>query len=278
MTDSDLKPGQKRTYVLGHSDRELDRLSAQARLLNPITTRFLREGGIAGGMRVLDVGTGAGDVAFVAADLVGVEGEVVGLEREPAALVVAKSRANAAALRNVSFREGDPSDMVFEQPFDAIIGRYVLLFQEDPARMLRKLVPHVKPGGVIVFHEPVLDARSFPASSMWDRCCRWVVETLRQNGAETQMGIKLYSTFLAAGLPAPVMRVEAILRGGADSYDLANWLAGLVATLLPLMERFGIASAADLGLQTLAERMTDEIVANASVVMRHLEVGAWCRV
>ena len=52
-------------YVLGHSAREIDRLTAQARLIDPITRGFFRDAGIAAGMRVLDVGCGAGDVAFL---------------------------------------------------------------------------------------------------------------------------------------------------------------------------------------------------------------------
>ena len=38
------------------------------------TTRFLEDAGIARGMKVLDVGTGAGDVALLVADLVGRRG------------------------------------------------------------------------------------------------------------------------------------------------------------------------------------------------------------
>jgi hypothetical protein len=68
-------------YALGHSPRELERLAVQARLVDPITRAFLREAGIAPGMRVLDVGCGAGDVAFLAADLVGRDGAVIGIER-----------------------------------------------------------------------------------------------------------------------------------------------------------------------------------------------------
>ena len=37
--------GTSRTYVLGHSDRELESLRVQARLIDPITLRFMREGG-----------------------------------------------------------------------------------------------------------------------------------------------------------------------------------------------------------------------------------------
>ena len=58
-------------YALGHSDGELERLSVQSRFVEPITRQFLQEAGISTGMRVLDVGSGAGDVAFLAADLVG---------------------------------------------------------------------------------------------------------------------------------------------------------------------------------------------------------------
>jgi len=110
-------------YALGHTDRELDRLHAQARLVEPITRRFFREAGIAPGMRVLDVGSGAGDVAFLAAEMVGEKGEVVGTDPGAAALVVARRRTDERSLRNVSFRDGDPAEMKFEQPFDAVVGR-----------------------------------------------------------------------------------------------------------------------------------------------------------
>jgi ubiquinone/menaquinone biosynthesis C-methylase UbiE len=135
--DSDPAP----QYVLGHSDREIERLKAQARLIDPITQRFFREAGMDAGMRVLDVGTGVGDVAFLAAEVVGDEGEVVGVDRVPAVLESARARASARSLRNVQFREGDPGEIAFERPFDAVIGRYVLQFQKDPASMLRTTAP-----------------------------------------------------------------------------------------------------------------------------------------
>src|SRR5262245_46452516 len=47
-------------YVFGHSERELEWLATQARVVDPITRWFLREAGLMAGMRVLDVGSGAG--------------------------------------------------------------------------------------------------------------------------------------------------------------------------------------------------------------------------
>jgi ubiquinone/menaquinone biosynthesis C-methylase UbiE len=277
MADSD-RDGSIRTYVLGHSDRELDRLAAQAQLIDPITRRFLRDAGIVSGMRVLDVGSGAGDVAFLAADLVGDTGEVVGVDRVPAALETARARATARSRRNVSFRAGDPAEMAFERPFDAVIGRYILQFQPNPAAMLRKLAGHVRPGGLIVFHE--IDhggVGSFPPAPIYDRCCRWVIETLRSHRTETRMGTKLHSTFVAAGLPAPSMRLEALVGGGTNSTDCLHLVADLVGTLLPEMERLGIAKPADVELETLAERMREEAISNSSVIFGHWQVAAWSR-
>jgi ubiquinone/menaquinone biosynthesis C-methylase UbiE len=265
-------------YALGHSDRELDRLALQARLVDPITRRVFRDAGIVPGMRVLDIGSGAGDTTFLAANLVGVTGEVVGVDRAPTAVVAAKARADALSLHNVSFLQGDPAEMTFEQPFDAVVGRYVLVLQPDPAAMLRKLVAHLQPGGVVVFHEPDFDSeRSFPPAPTYDRCCRWVVETLRVSGADPRMGIKLHATFLAAGLGAPSIQLESIITGGVNSADHVQFKTELACTLVPEMERLGVAMASEVDSETLAERILAEVIAAGSVIVGRAEIGAWSR-
>src|SRR3984893_7465452 len=106
MSRSGHEPAAIRAYALGHSERELERLSAQARLIDPITRHFFRDAGIIPGMRVLDVGSGVGDVSFLVADLVGEAGEVVGVDRSPNALAAARSRAIAQSRHNVLFLAG----------------------------------------------------------------------------------------------------------------------------------------------------------------------------
>lgn len=279
MTDLNLGGSRPSAYVLGHSSHELERLKTQARLIDPITRQFFQHAGIVPGLRVLDIGSGAGDVAFLAADLIGDTGEVIGTDKSPAAIAAARARAEDRSLRKVSFREGDPAEMTFERPFDAVIGRYVLMFQADPVTMLRKCAAHLRPGGLIVFHELDWDGvRSLPAAPTHDRCCRWVVETLRLSRAEMRKGIKLYSTFVAGGLPPPWMRLEAVVGGGVNTAELLQLTANLVGTLLPEMERLGVATAAEVGLATLAERMQAEAEANGSVIIGRSEIGAWTRV
>jgi len=70
----------------GIGEDEVARLEIQGTATAPATRMIFAEAGIRPGMRVLDLGCGAGDVTFVAADLVGPGGFVVGVDRSPDAL------------------------------------------------------------------------------------------------------------------------------------------------------------------------------------------------
>jgi SAM-dependent methyltransferase len=169
--------------------------------------------------------------------------------------------------------------MAFERPFDAIVGRYVLMFQADPAAMLRTLARKLRPGGLMVFHEPDWEgAWSSPPSPIYDRCHEWIIDTFRLLGIEPRMGVKLHEAFIAAGLPAPSMRLVAIIGGGLGGSDWIDQIAELVRTLLPTMEQLGVANAAEVEIETLADRIRCEVVAGGGVIVGRSEIGAWSRV
>jgi hypothetical protein len=58
---------------------------------------------------------------------------------------------------------------------------------------------------------------------------------------------KLHATFTAAGLPTPTMRMESVIAGGSDCSDHVHFEVDPVRTLLPEMERLGLATAAEVG-------------------------------
>src|SRR5262245_162286 len=140
-------------YVLGHSEQEFERMEVQACRFAQFTRDVFQAAGIGLGMRVLDVGTGPGDVAFLAAELVGSSGSVTGTDKAPTAVELARGRASSKGLLNVDFREGDPAQMIFDRPFVAIVGRFILMHSGDPTAMLRRLMAHARPGGIMVFVE-----------------------------------------------------------------------------------------------------------------------------
>jgi SAM-dependent methyltransferase len=264
-------------YALGHSPAELERLLAQARVFEAFTRQFLEEAGIAPGMRVLDAGTGAGDVAFLAASLVGGSGEVVGVDRSEAALALAQARARQMGLQNVRFLRGDPAEMEFDQPFDAVIGRLILLYYADPVSALRKLSRHVRPGGLIAFQDfDMYGARSFPRTPLFERSMDWIRQAFGRCGVEPQMGLRLHSVFTAAGLPAPNCRLDATVASGRGH------LAYLVATevvrsLLPAIGKFGIATTEEVNIDTLRDRLEEEVVAGGGVIVSPSLIGAWTK-
>jgi SAM-dependent methyltransferase len=265
-------------YVLGHSDRELRRLAFQAELIAPITRQLLVEAGIGSGMRVLDVGTGRGDVAFLAAELVGETGAVVGFDRSREALEIARERAAAAGIGNVSFEVGDAAEVTFEHPFDAVVGRYVLEFQPDAGGTLRRLASSVRPGGIVAFHEiDWRDFRSYPPVPIWERCGSLTERALTAGGADTHVGTKLAAIFAAAGLEAPTMRMTTLVGVGAASAGVVQRLMGIFLSLLPRMEELGLVERGEFDPETIEQQVLDEIAASGSAVIECSELTARAR-
>jgi SAM-dependent methyltransferase len=267
-------------YVLGHSDEELNRLSIQARLVEPITRGFFEEAGIEEGMTVLDVGSGAGDVSFLVVDIVGREGKVVGVDRAPGAVAAARDRAVALGLEGVcSFEQADLADLALTQRFDAVVGRYVLMFQPDPVKVLATLIKHVRPGGLVVFHEPEwARASSVPPLSSWQRCCELVVKTMSAGGADMEMGMELASVFESVGLPAPRLRMNTVIGAGNNCADAVHFTADVLMTVLPQAEQAGLVTAAEIDPETYVQSLISQVRESGSVVIGRSEVGAWSRI
>src|ERR1700733_8911137 len=119
-------------YALGATSAEHARLIRQAVIWDPFTERLFRDAGIGPGQRVLDIGSGVGDVAMLAARMVGPSGEVVGVERDAGTIARARARVSEAGLYNVSFTQSDVSQLSSSKPFDAVVGRFILMFLPDP--------------------------------------------------------------------------------------------------------------------------------------------------
>jgi SAM-dependent methyltransferase len=260
------------SYPFADRAAEDERLIAQGRVFDPLTRRLLRHAGIAPGMRVLDLGSGAGNVARLVAELVGPDGAVVGVERDPAAVELAQRRTDAG---NVEFRVGDAETLEgVEDGFDAVVGRLVLMYLADPVAALRRAAARVRPGGLICMHEADLEyLPASPQTPLWGQVHAWFLEALEKAGIERRMGPSLFTAFRAAGLPVPRLLVEAFAEGGPDA---PAWCwANVMSAAVPLMERMGVATRAEVEPATLAERLLAETLACDGCVIGPPMTGVW---
>jgi len=266
-------------YVLGDAECELRRLVNQSRLIGDITEQVMQRAGIEAGMNVLDCGCGVGDVSFLTARLVGPRGRVLGIDRSAAAIDRARQRTADARLPNVSFEVVD--DLVSFRPLgrlDAVVGRLILMYLREPASILGRFVRYVRPGGLIVFQELVLSmCRSEPSCPLVEKCRGWIHDTFVRAGADVDMGWKLFATFRRAGLPSPEMLLGSPVAAGPDS-PMYRHIAETVRSLLPMMEHYGVASAEEVMVDNLADRLRVEMTATGTVCATPCLIGAWTRI
>ncbi|TWB98381.1 methyltransferase family protein [Bradyrhizobium macuxiense] len=270
--------GYDPNYVMGRSTAETDRLKRQSQLYDASTWQLLKEAGLAPGMKVLDVGSGAGNVSFIAASLVGESGTVVGVDSNPAIVDEAAATVRSLGLRQVSFRVGDINTIELDRDFDAVVGRLVLIYVKDPAALVRQLLVHVKPGGIVAFQDldwgegPIANPPSPLLSQAWGT----VKEMFHRAGLNNRMGLSLHGAFVAAGLPAPRMSLFAPVGGGMD-FDGYDYMASGLCSNQPHIVKLGVATEAELALDSFAERLRTEVVGTQGVFALPTFVGAWSR-
>jgi ubiquinone/menaquinone biosynthesis C-methylase UbiE len=276
MTEA-VNNGPEAEYILGHSGREIRRLMLQAAMLRPITERLLRSAGIGPGMRVLDLGSGAGDVAMFAAELVGGSGSVVGIDRNPAVLAVARGRAQTAGCHHVDFREAAVEAFSDPEPFDAVVGRYVLIHQADPAALVRTAAGLTRPGGTVAFHEPCINGvgtQSLPQVPLWQQAGEWIRTAFQAVAPHYDAGGRLIEHFSRAGLPQPTLFGESLVGRGTDS-PLYAWIAGTLESVMPQLVKMRILAEDAVAIETFEDRLRTAVIEARSQIVGPTQFCAW---
>lgn len=267
---------QGSTYVLGHADVEVRRLLMQGRLYDHYTEDALRLAGLRPGMRVLDIGSGPGDVSFVAAKLVGPTGTVLGVDAAPAMVELARARAHEKGLSTVQFRQAAVDEIVLDEPLDAVVGRLILMHLPDPAATLRRLSSFVRPGGIVAFSENDIPAtRSIPDIPLFADVVAAIIRAFEAMGLSAAFGTTLHSVFADAGLGAPHLTQGTPIGTAADT-DLLAYAAEVWRLVSPVAEQHGFAI--DIDIDTFVERFSQEArEANALIAMAPM-ITAWAQV
>jgi ubiquinone/menaquinone biosynthesis C-methylase UbiE len=264
-------------YILGHTIEEMSRLERQGSLFAEETDHLFRRAGLSAGMTVLDVGCGVGDVALIAAKIVGRAGRVVGIDRSLDAIQWARRRAERLGYDWLEFQHADVVGFGGSGPFDAVIGRFILLHVRESVALLRSLRSCVAPGGLMAFLEfDIETAAAVPEMPLLTRCLQWISQTYRHDGIEPNMGSHLYAAFRKAGLTPEMSgscRIEA-----PPATDVFIFAAETVRSLLSRIIDLGLATAEEVDVDTLASRLSAQSVEGDHCIFLPRMVGAWATV
>lgn len=240
------------------------------------TTRLLQDAQIGPGMRVLEVGCGSGEVSGLLARLVEHDGAVVAVDQAEGPLQQARARTFPHPAAQPAFIVGDlhalPASLGL---FDAIVGRRVLMYQADAVRAVRAMARHLLPGGVMVFqeHDSTLTPASREPFPLHRKAQRWLQRMLVCEGADLHIGFNLQPIFSQAGLQVEDLRAEAVLQTPGQPYALGE----IVRACLPRILAHGVATARQVGIETLQARLDAERQASAQVYMGDLAFGVVAR-
>ncbi len=242
---------------------------------NSITERLISSAGITTGMRVLDIGCGNGLVSFLLLDAVGPEGEVIGVDINDKALDMAKSRAIENSVSNLKFIKADISGQLIGLGiFDAVFGRRVLMYLQNPVSALKNISKLVKSGGVVAFQESdsTITPGRIEVLPLHEKVNEWIWRTVESEGGNLHMGFELPTVLKQSGYIVENVKADAIIQGQKLHYPLAT----VVRAILPRIVEQGIATETEIDIETLEQRLKDER-SETSVFISDLAFSVWAR-
>ena len=163
------------------------------------------------------------------------------------------------------------------ESFDAVIGRFILLYLKDPAGVLLRLKRRVQPGGIVAFQEIDYSVvAQVPSSELFERVLKWILGALEAGAADPNISAKFSGTFLGAGLPRPDIIASTPAEGGPVS-PYYEFITQMVRSMLPLIEKAGIATAEEIDVATLTDRLRNDAVTGERLLFPPRVVNAWTR-
>ncbi len=192
-----------------------------------------RWAGVGPGMRVVDLGCGAGRTTHILHRLVQPGGEVVGIDGSPQRIAYAKENFSESGIAYLQRNVRDP--LVEVGMFDLVWSRFLLeYFADESFAIVKSAYQALAPGGTICLID--LDQNClghFGAPARLEKTlCNVVLAMARQYGFDPFVGRKLYAYLYDLGCADIEVRMSAhhLIYGELSETDRFNWLSKAEAT------------------------------------------------
>jgi hypothetical protein len=106
-----------------------------------------------------------------------------------------------------------------------------------------------------------------------ERVHGWIWQTLAREGANMHMGFDLPSALAHAGLTVEDVRAEAVIQTPNMKYRIA----AIIRAMLPRIIQQGVASEAEVDIESLEQRLSEERTGANATYVTDVVFGAWAR-
>jgi ubiquinone/menaquinone biosynthesis C-methylase UbiE len=201
------------------------------RVLAPVADALLAAADLATGEGVADIGCGCGATALAAARAVGPTGAVYGIDLSEPMLDVARRRAEASGLSNITLVHGDVQTHRFPARSDVAISRFGTMFFADHVAALTNIRHGLRPASrlCLATWQPLAanDWLTIPGTALLRYGDLPEAETSGRSMFAQSDPESVTSTLLAAGFIDPQPEpVEVTLVIGTDIEEAVDYLAG----------------------------------------------------
>lgn len=181
------------------------------------------------GDTVVDLGSGAGNDAFIARRIVGENGKVIGIDFTDAMIARARENAEKLGYNNVEFRQGDIESMpLTANKADVIVSNCVLNLVPNKHKVFSEIYRVLKPGGHFSISDIVLEgelpAKWKEVAELYAGCVSGAIQRKEYIGIINEAGFANVTVQKDKTIHIP----DDILAGYLSAEEIAEYKTGKV--------------------------------------------------
>ncbi len=245
-------------------------------IVDEMTKKLLTDAGVKRGMKILDVGCGVGNLSLMLEEIIGPEGSILGVDNDENALAAARKRFQEMGVSNITFLKKELNEFSLEHDgFDAIVERRVLMYLNDPKKLIARLTPLLKTGGVIVAqeHDRTMAPGSVTPMPLHDKVNKWTWDAVKHEGCNIHLGFDLWNLLAQEGLAVEKIRAEAVVQTPDEPYPMEPIVRAMQSRII----NAGAATKEEIDIETLEARLAEEREKTKSIYIKEMVFCAWAR-